>query len=100
MLDPPTPALVLEEGQREVLEVLARSTSAPHREVVRAQALLLAAQGLANAAIAAQVGVAPSSVVGWRERFAADGLAKFAQVRKGRGRKAEIPQDKGRKWGT
>ena len=62
--------------------------------------LLLAAQGLANAAIAAQVGVAPSSVVGWRERFAADGLAKFAQVRKGRGRKAEIPQDKGRKWGT
>lgn len=55
----------------------------PHREVVRAQALLLAAGGLANSAIAAQVGVAPSSVVAWRERFASDGLAKFAPVRKG-----------------
>jgi transposase len=77
-----------------VLEVLARSTAVPHREVVRAQALLLATEGLANTAIAAQVGVAPSSVVAWRDRFASDGLAKFAQVRKGRGRKPEIPQEK------
>jgi transposase len=93
-MHPPTPALVLEEGQRDVLEVLARSSTARHREVVRAQALLLASQGLANTAIAAQVGVAPSSVVAWRDRFASDGLAKFAQVRKGRGRKPEIPKEK------
>jgi transposase len=93
-MHPPTPALLLEEGQRDVLEVLARSTAAPHREVVRAQALLLATEGLANTAIAAQVGAAPSSVVAWRDRFASDGLAKFAQVRKGRGRKPEIPQEK------
>ena len=93
-MHPPTPALLLEEGQRDVLEVLARSTAVPHREVVRAQALLLATEGLANTAIAAQVGVAPSSVVAWRDRFASDGLAKFAQVRKGRGRKPEIPQEK------
>ena len=93
-MHPPTPALLLEEGQRDVLEVLARSSTAPHREVVEAKALLLAAQGLANTAIAAQVGVAPSSVVAWRDRFASDGLAKFAQVRKGRGRKPEIPQEK------
>jgi transposase len=93
-MHPATPALVLEEGQRDVLEVLARSTAAPHREVVRAQALLLAAAGLANTAIATRVGVSPSSVVSWRERFAAEGLAKFAQVRQGRGRKTEIPQEK------
>jgi transposase len=93
-MHPPTPALRLEEGQRDVLEVLARSTAVPHREVVRAQALLLATEGLANTAIAAQVGVAPSSVVAWRDRFASDGLAKFAQVRKGRGRKPEIPEEK------
>jgi transposase len=93
-MHPPAPALVLEEGQRDVLEVLARSTAAPHREVVRARALLLAAEGLANTAIAAQVGVSASSIVAWRERFAAEGLAKFAQVRKGRGRRPEIPQDK------
>jgi transposase len=93
-MHPPAPALVLEEGQRDVLEVLARSTAAPHREVVRARALLLAVEGLANTAIAAQVGVSASSIVAWRQRFAAEGLAKFAQVRKGRGRRPEIPQDK------
>jgi transposase len=93
-MHPPTPALVLEEGQCQVLEVLARSTSAPHREVVRAQALLLAADGLANTAIAARLGVSPASVVSWRERFGIEGLAKFAQVRKGRGRKPKIPQEK------
>jgi transposase len=93
-MHPATPALGLEEGQCDVLEVLARSTAAPHREVVRAQALLLAAEGLANTAIAARVGVSPSSVVSWRERFSAEGLAKFAQVRKGRGRRPEIPQEK------
>ncbi|MGC8628488.1 MAG: IS630 family transposase [Acidimicrobiales bacterium] len=91
---PATPALVLEEGQREVLETLARSTSAAHREVVRAKALLLAAEGLANTAIASRLGVSASAVVSWRQRFASDGLAKFAQVRKGRGRKPQIPQAK------
>jgi transposase len=91
---PATPALALEDGQREVLEALARSTAAAHREVVRARALLMAAEGLANTAIAAQLGVSPASVVSWRARFASEGLAKFAQVRKGRGRKPQIPQEK------
>ena len=54
----------------------------------------MAADGLANTAIAARLGVSPSSVVSWRSRFASDGLAKFAQVRRGRGRKPQIPQDK------
>jgi transposase len=91
---PATPALVLEEGQREVLEALSRSTTAAHREVVRARALLLAAEGVANTAVAEQLGVSPASVVAWRQRFATDGLAKFALVRQGRGRKAAIPQEK------
>ena len=59
---PATPALVLEEGQREVLEALARSVASPHREVVRAKAVLLAAAGLANTAIASQLKVSPASV--------------------------------------
>jgi transposase len=91
---PPTPALVLEDGQREVLEALAKSTTAAHREVMRAKALLLASEGLANTAIAAQLGVSAYAVTAWRERFGSDGLAKFAQVRKGRGRKPEIAQEK------
>ena len=91
---PASPPLELPEGTREVLETLAKSTTAAHREVVRAKALLLAAEGMANTAIGAQLGVSPTSVVSWRERFAADGLAKFAQVRKGRGRKPRVPQEK------
>ncbi len=73
---------------------LSKSLSAPHREVVRAKALLLAADGVANTVIAALLGVSPSSVSAWRERFTADGLAKFAQVAPGRGRKAQIPAEK------
>jgi transposase len=91
---PATPALALVEGQREVLEALARSSAAPHRQVVRAKALLLAADGVATTAIAARLGVSPASVVAWRGRFAKEGLAKFGQVRRGRGRKCRVPQGK------
>src|SRR4029079_828845 len=90
----PVPALLVSPGQREVLESVARSPSAPHREVVRARAFLMAADGLANTAIARAVSVSPASVGGWRARFAKEGLVKFAQVREGRGRKRAIPQDK------
>jgi transposase len=81
-------------GQREVLESLARSQSGAHREVVRAKALLMAADGVANTAIARSLSVSPASVKSWRERFTEDGLAKLGQVRKGRGRKTSIPQSK------
>ena len=42
------PALELLPGQRESLEVIAKSTSAQYRQVQRARALLLAADGVAN----------------------------------------------------
>jgi transposase len=88
---PATAPLMLTDGQREILESLARSRTAPHREVIRAKALLLAAHGLANTAIAGRLGVSPSSVVAWRARFAEEGLAKLGKVREGRGRKPSIP---------
>lgn len=90
----PVPALEMSAGQREVLESLARSQSGAHREVVRAKALLMAADGMANTAIAASLSVSPASVKGWRDRFSEEGLAKLGRVRKGRGRKKTIPQDK------
>jgi transposase len=85
---------MLADGQREVLLAVSKSLTAPHREVVRAKALLLAADGVANTAIAARLGVSPSSVVTWRERFTRDGLAKIGEVAPGRGRKAQIPAEK------
>jgi transposase/transposase-like protein len=88
----PAPALVMSDGQREALGVIARSQTAPYRQVQRARVLLLAADGVANARIAVQVGVNATTVRAWRERFAQDGLAKLGKVREGRGRKPVIAQ--------
>ncbi len=86
-------ALPMSEGQRQALEVLARSSTARHREVLWAKALLMAADGAPNLRIAAAVGVTPVTVRAWRERFAEEGLTKFAQVRQGRGRRPSIPPE-------
>jgi transposase len=90
----PAGALVMSEGQRGALGVLARSQTAPHRQVQRAEALLLAGAGVANTQIAARVGVKAATVRSWRARFAEEGLAKLGKVRAGRGRKSSIPQAK------
>ncbi|HEY5180142.1 MAG TPA: IS630 family transposase [Dermatophilaceae bacterium] len=87
-------ALVMSNGQREALTVLARSSTSAHREVQRAKVLLMAADGVANSQIAANVGVTPVTVRSWRDRFASEGLAKFGQVRQGRGRKPGISAEK------
>src|SRR5665647_135613 len=86
--------LVMSAGQRESLMVLARTSTAAHREVQRTKVLLMAAEGVANSQIAASVGVTPVTVRSWRARFAAEGLAKFGQVRHGRGRKPGISAEK------
>jgi transposase len=89
----PAAALVISEGQREALGVIARSQTAPYRQVQRARALLLAADGVANARIAEQVAVTVTTVRAWRSRFEQDGLARLGKIRAGRGRKSTIPQD-------
>lgn len=89
-----SPALTVASEQREVLVSLAKSGSAPHRHVIRAQALLLAAEGVASTGIAMRLKISPSSVARWRERLADDGVAKFGEIRKGRGRKPSIPAEK------
>lgn len=91
---PAAKPLEMTDSQREILESLGRSQTAPHREVQRAQALLLAGDGVANTWIAEQVGVSVPTVRAWRSRFAAEGLARFGRVRPGRGRKASIPAAK------
>ena len=91
---PATPALEMSDGQRQLLRVLSRSQTAAHREVQRAKALMMAADGVANTRIAQELGVSPATVSAWRSRFAVEGLAKLGQVRKGRGPKPTIPQDK------
>ena len=84
----------LTDSQREILEGLSKSRTAAHREVQRARALLFAAKGLANTRIAERVGVSPATVRAWRDRFGEQGLAKMGEVRRGRGRKPSISEEK------
>jgi Homeodomain-like domain len=86
--------LVISDGQREVLETLVRSRSAAHRVVQRAQALLLAADGVSNSEISEVVGVSRLTVLAWRGQFEKDGLIGFGEVAKGRGRKPSISDEK------
>jgi transposase len=86
----PAASLNLSDGQRSTLEKLVRSQTAPRRQVMRAKALLMAADGVANEHIAVAVGVSPTTVRAWRSRFAEEGLAKLGQVRTGRGPKPSI----------
>jgi len=91
---PATAPMPLTDSQREILESLSKSPTAAHREVQRARALLLAAEGIANTRIAERVGVSPATVRAWRDRFGEQGLARFGEVRSGRGRKPSISAEK------
>jgi transposase len=71
-------AVTLTAADRAALESLARRGRAPHRRVLRAQIVLLAADGLANCVIAARLGVCDDTARKWRRRFCqrgSDGLA-------------------------
>jgi len=62
---------------------MARSPSLAHRTVLRAKALLLAADGVAIYETARQVGVSSNSVRSWRRRFESEGLAGVGKIAKG-----------------
>jgi transposase len=67
--------LTLRDGDREELSRLVRSSTVRAGLAQRARIVLLAADGEANVAIAERVGVSRPTVIGWRNRYAADGLA-------------------------
>ena len=66
--------VVLSEEQRRELERRAVAYSGPYRDVVRAKAMLLAADGLANTEIAERLGCSRTSVSTWRRRFCEEGM--------------------------
>ena len=85
--------LPMTDEQRAALERMAGSTSLPHRKVVQAQALLLAADGVANNEIARRLsddrrlGAALAAPV--RRARASTGSGRIAP---GRGRKSWLPE--------
>ena len=66
--------VVLKEEQRAELERRAAAYSGPFRDVVRAKAILYAADGATNQEIAVRLDVSRQSVSDWRRRFCQEGL--------------------------
>ena len=86
-------ALRVSRGERVELERMARSSSLPHRVVVQACALLLAADGTANEAIARECATTPDTVRRWRAKFEVGRVGAVGSIAPGRGRKPEIAQE-------
>lgn len=84
--------LVLSDEQRVVLGSMAGSTSLPHRQVVQAKALLLAADGVATNEVARCCGSSDTSVRAWRRRFVIEGVDGVGRIARGRGRKSWMPE--------
>ena len=89
----PAAALGLRAGDREELERLTRSSSVRAGLAQRARIVLLAADGVSNTWIAEVVGVSRPTVLGWRARYAARGLAGLGdEPRSGRPRQVDHRQ--------
>jgi transposase len=84
--------LLVSDEQRVELRRMAASTALPHRQVVQARGLLLAADGVANQEIARRCEVDSDAVRRWRARFAEKGVAGVGVIAKGRGRKSGLPE--------
>ena len=65
----------LKPKARAVLEARVRAPTMEQRAVLRAQIVLLAAEGRSTRSIAREVGTMPRTVSQWRGRFAREGLA-------------------------
>ena len=66
---------VVNDDERTTLESWLRAGTAEQRMVRRARIVLAAAEGRANRAIAAELGLSPMTVGKWRRRFARERLA-------------------------
>jgi transposase len=80
--------VMLTASERKTLKRRARGAKTPHRDRVRAQIVLAAARGRANARIAADLGISVDTARKWRGRFAEHGLGGLADLpRSGRPRR-------------
>jgi len=70
--------ITLTASERRRLKKLARSHTAPYRQVIRVRIVLDAACGHANAKIARRRGVTVDTVRRWRGRYADEGMAGLA----------------------
>jgi len=62
-------SITLSNSEKTILERIARQYTSPYCQVVRAKVVLMAARGLRNDQIAAQVSLPRQIVSKWRKRF-------------------------------
>lgn len=88
MPGPSAQEITLEGTERKELLHRAACYTRPHREVLRAKLVLLAAAGLSNAEISERLGMSTKAVGRWRGRFHEHRLEGLAdQARSGRPRR-------------
>ena len=86
------PPLTVTGAQREQLNAWSRSRVVPHRQVLRARIILMAADGVPNQVIAERLSTTKPSVLKWRARFQAAGLEGLEEA-EGRGPKPTYGQE-------
>jgi transposase len=84
-----TVGVEVSDRDREVLRSWTRSSSIQAGLAQRARVVLLAADGLGTAEIVRRVGISKPAVIGWKRRFAAEGISGL-QDRPKPGRPARI----------
>jgi FixJ family two-component response regulator len=88
MANHPAPPLAVSESEAEALRAMTRAGTTEQRTALRAKVILRAAEGVANVAIADELGISVPTVGLWRTRFKQRGLAGLAD---GRGRAGRRP---------
>jgi len=88
------PAVVLSEDEHTTLTKLSKSKTTSVRLARRAKIVLLAAQGMDNAQIAAAVGVGRVQVGRWRQRYVDIGLSGIERDAPRGGRKSRVDEAK------
>ena len=89
----PAIAISLQPAQQHALESLARAGTTPQRLARKCEVILLAAQGVANNAIAQQTGLSRPTVIATRAAFVRNGLEAMRQrQRRERSRRVLTPE--------
>src|SRR3954447_19199159 len=75
-------AITLSETEERELRRRAGQYTRPHREVIRAKVVLLAAEGLNDSEIARRLDCTDKTAAKWRRRFIEEGLAGLDERRR------------------
>ena len=74
--------IALSEEERAELKHRAACYTRPHREVLRAKLVLMAAEGATNTEIGERLGMTRKSVGRWRKRFSEQGIEGIEDLKR------------------